>query len=334
MDFSAEEDGHEQDQAHVPSSSNSVPSLGHFCVRAIGANFNSIDSLGTMPYRIVKPILEDKRCTPDILRKFELNSPHLKKYDQEIWQKFLFDKYPEKMGNYTKGDLAVNSWRKLYTQSQLEDEEKLKQAAVRLRESKQMASTEKKGRQVQMTTKLPPPKRARYGESSWSGASAKPKTLMEKARTQSKKTTTMYRSPGSTIIRKVGVNSSNSSATSTSSSSSSSQSPITGSSSMFISKTAKAVPVPPSALRVSPSKAHNILLRDYLGSDTHMPTSLSSGSGNPVNAPSLTSSNKQFGLQRRAAATSSYPAQPLLANVASSKIPSSSSSVLRHPFTS
>ncbi|KAG8904252.1 hypothetical protein FRB99_002036 [Tulasnella sp. 403] len=124
----------------------------------------AIDSLGTIPYDIVKPILEDKRCTPDILRKLELNSPHLKERDQEIWKRFFFEKYPEKLEPYSNGEFSVNSWRKLYTQYRLEEEEKLVQASARLRESKERGTAEKKGRQLQLTDKLPPAKRARFGE--------------------------------------------------------------------------------------------------------------------------------------------------------------------------
>ncbi|KAG8889735.1 hypothetical protein FRB98_003027 [Tulasnella sp. 332] len=227
-------------------------------------------------------------------------------------------------------------------QSQLEDEEKLQQAAIRLREFKELASAEKKGRQVQITTKLPPAKRTKWGDSSWGSGPSKPKSLIEKARVQSKKTSTMYRGSGASMARVgggIGGGGSSSSSSTTSSTSGSRSPQVARSSSLFIPKPKPKPTAPissPSApTRVSPNKAHNILLQDHLAlASGESSSSSSTASSSPGALRALGSSNVGNGhgggdqhinhptLQRFTAVstTNADPTRPL-----SSSFPSASS---------
>lgn len=50
-----------------------IKSLTEYSMRAIMANVDAVDSLGTLPYRLAKPILT--LMTPEKLMEIEKNSP-------------------------------------------------------------------------------------------------------------------------------------------------------------------------------------------------------------------------------------------------------------------
>ncbi|KAG8934590.1 hypothetical protein FRC02_009670 [Tulasnella sp. 418] len=307
---------------------SSVPSLMNCCLRVISANINAIESLGDMPYALVKPILEDKRCTAEILRKIEINSPvstetvtklikglalpiqlinlshlwisspryaswpsiffiqHLRKDDQEIWRKHCFDEYSECREKHARGELDhVNSWRKFYMQCRLDREEKLNQATSRMREKRERDDAERKGRQLIVTDKLPPPKRAKWG--AWGGPT-KPKTLLEKARTQTKKATSVYRG----------------------SSTSNSPSSLSTSASKAFSRPSLAkppgssTPISPKPLTQSANKVHHQLLKQYMESTS------------PIGASSntVTKSSSKYTSELSSPSNNSSAARPSLMN--------------------
>ncbi|KAG8970790.1 hypothetical protein FRC03_000007 [Tulasnella sp. 419] len=331
---------------------SSVPSLMNCCLRVISANINAIESLGDMPYALVKPILEDKRCTAEILRKIEINSPvstetvtklikglalpiqlinlshlwisspryaswpsiffiqHLRKDDQEIWRKHCFDEYSECREKHARGELDhVNSWRKFYMQCRLDREEKLNQATSRMREKRERDDAERKGRQLIVTDKLPPPKRAKWGGNcclvdspirrtpnnerfsspsiAWGGPT-KPKTLLEKARTQTKKATSVYRG----------------------SSTSNSPSSLSTSASKAFSRPSLAkppgssTPISPKPLTQSANKVHHQLLKQYMESTS------------PIGASSntVTKSPSKYTSELSSPSNNSSAARPSLMN--------------------
>ncbi|QRV85863.1 RNA polymerase II transcription factor SIII (Elongin) subunit A [Ceratobasidium sp. AG-Ba] len=136
-----------------------------------------------------------------------------------IWKKRCLDEFIDVRQSYESGSMEEpRSWRKRYfvrtpctpprlepTLSDLyrpwkkkktaqdERERKISDSASRLRGMYQQGESSKRGRQTIYTTKAPPPKRGRFG----SFGISKPRTLIDKARQDTKKIQNVWTGPSS-----------------------------------------------------------------------------------------------------------------------------------------
>ncbi|KAF8609925.1 hypothetical protein BDV93DRAFT_482820 [Ceratobasidium sp. AG-I] len=167
-----------------------VPRLQDYCHRVILANIESVRSTGDMPFRVIRPVLE--KCKVHKLLQLELGSPHLKNDTQVIWKKKCLDEFIDIRQGYESGSMPEpTSWRKQYVIAQEERERKISSSASRLRGMYQDGESSKRGRQTIYTTKAPPPKRGRFG----SFGISKPRTLIDKARQDTKKIQHVWTGP-------------------------------------------------------------------------------------------------------------------------------------------
>ncbi|KAF9514461.1 hypothetical protein BS47DRAFT_871762 [Hydnum rufescens UP504] len=155
-----------------------VRSLSELALRSILLHLDGLNSLGTIPYRLAKPIL--MQCQPEQLMEIERNSPHLKVDDQEIWEELCvkrFDIQRDKEGYPTP-----KSWRKYYHVALAREKQLEEEAGLRIRSKYQALEAQKQERRLVFTAaNVPPMKRARTN--GW-GKNPAPKTLYEKARSE------------------------------------------------------------------------------------------------------------------------------------------------------
>ncbi|QRW14439.1 hypothetical protein RhiLY_13438 [Ceratobasidium sp. AG-Ba] len=145
-----------------------------------------------MPFRVIRPVLD--KCKAQKLFELEQASPHLKNDTQVIWKKRCLDEFIDVRQSYESGSMEEpRSWRKRYFTAQDERERKISDSASRLRGMYQQGESSKRGRQTIYTTKAPPPKRGRFG----SFGISKPRTLIDKARQDTKKIQNVWTGPSS-----------------------------------------------------------------------------------------------------------------------------------------
>ncbi|KAF5373711.1 hypothetical protein D9758_000744 [Tetrapyrgos nigripes] len=163
-----------------------VASLVHYCQRVASNHIDFISSLGDLSYPLVKPILE--RCSAEQLLRLEHNAPHHSLsliLFPEIWKELCFRDHPISVQRYL--DEEPESWREQYTVLVEEEHQKFEAAGNRLRIQRLQAEERKKEREVRLTDRVPPAKRARpWGPS-------QPKSLFQKTRSEASKIQrTMY----------------------------------------------------------------------------------------------------------------------------------------------
>ncbi|KAF9246428.1 RNA polymerase II transcription factor SIII subunit A-domain-containing protein [Melanogaster broomeanus] len=156
-----------------------VPTLVSYCQRASSA----ISCLGDdIRYDVIKPVLEC--CSADTLLRLEQSSPYLEEDTSDLWKRLCFKSYPllaEQLIQH--GNVQSESWREQYFLLQKAEAHRLEEVASKLRSQRMEAAERKKEREVKLTDKLPPTKRARGG---WATAS-QPKTLFQKTKNEATK---------------------------------------------------------------------------------------------------------------------------------------------------
>ncbi|KAG9124743.1 hypothetical protein FRC07_010407 [Ceratobasidium sp. 392] len=176
----------------------------------------SVTSTGDIPFRVIRPVLE--KCKAHKLTELEQASPHLKNDTQVIWKKKCLDDFIDIRQSYENGSMEEpRSWRKRYLTALDERERKISDSASRLRGMYQQGESSKRDRQTLYTTKAPPPKRGRFvpvptGRHSWSVVThpgsigiSKPRTLIAKARQDTKKIQHVWTAPSgpsSPVVRR------------------------------------------------------------------------------------------------------------------------------------
>ncbi|KDQ07067.1 hypothetical protein BOTBODRAFT_149386 [Botryobasidium botryosum FD-172 SS1] len=193
-----------------------VRSLSQLCLRVISTNINDYQSLGDLPYRLVKPILE--KCTPEALLQFEKASPHLKAEDQEIWEDLCYKHFGDVRRAPDGSELAApKSWRKHFVVCREQEAIRVEVAGARLREKYQRLEASKRDRQLIFTDNVPPMKRQKMSGGGFTWGATKPRTLFDKARSSAKKIKAVYRGPPIQPSPASWTDSSSSSSSSTSS---------------------------------------------------------------------------------------------------------------------
>ncbi|KAG2060549.1 hypothetical protein BDR06DRAFT_469598 [Suillus hirtellus] len=163
--------------------SRRLPTLVTYCQRVLSTYTDSISSLGdeAIRYDVIKPVLEC--CSADTLLRLEQSSPFLENDTSEIWRRLCWKTFPLLAEQYfQEGSEAPESWRKQFFLLREAEAERLELAGSRLRSQRMEAEERKKEREVKITDRLPPPKRAR----GW-GAPSQPKTLFQKTKNDATK---------------------------------------------------------------------------------------------------------------------------------------------------
>jgi len=153
-----------------------VPSLVSYCQRILSAHADAITCLGDdVRYDVIKPVLEC--CSADTLLRLEQSSPYLEQDTSDLWEHLCFKSYPllaERLAR--NADEQSQSWRDQYFLLREAEAHRLEEAASRLRNQRMEEAERKKEREIKLTNKLPPPKRAR---TAW-GTPHQPKSLFQR----------------------------------------------------------------------------------------------------------------------------------------------------------
>ncbi|KAJ3559318.1 hypothetical protein NP233_g11294 [Leucocoprinus birnbaumii] len=159
-----------------------VPTLVQLCQRVASSCVDSVTTFGDdLSYPLVKPILE--RCTAGQLLVLEESSPHLLEDTLEIWMQLCIRKYPTAVEKYLDDDLLEpTSWRERYKVLEREEQRRFERLGSKLKAQRMEAEERKKEREVKLTDRVPPPKRAR----TW-GAPVPQRTLMQKTFSEASK---------------------------------------------------------------------------------------------------------------------------------------------------
>ncbi|KIJ69081.1 hypothetical protein HYDPIDRAFT_105654 [Hydnomerulius pinastri MD-312] len=165
------------------ASQRRVPTLVSYCQRVLSAHADSISCLGDdIRYDVIKPVLEC--CSADTLLRLEQSSPYLEEDTPDLWERLCFKSYPLLAEQLTRnGGVQPESWRDQYFLLREAEAHRLEEAASRLRSQRMEADERKKEREVKLTDRLPPAKRARGG---WATAS-QPKSLFQKTKNEATK---------------------------------------------------------------------------------------------------------------------------------------------------
>ncbi|EIN07190.1 hypothetical protein PUNSTDRAFT_144721 [Punctularia strigosozonata HHB-11173 SS5] len=163
-------------EGNEPStSSRSTPSLVQYCQRALALHIEAITDVGTIPYTLIKPMLET--VDPETLDILETASPHLVHDTSELWKRFCFRLFPTAAGDVERENPSTSvDWKDHYLDMRAQQAQRLEEVAAKLRNQRQAAEKQKKEDAIKVTDRLPPAKRPRWG------MPAPQKTLFQKTR--------------------------------------------------------------------------------------------------------------------------------------------------------
>lgn len=198
-----------------------VPRLTELCIRVLQSNVHQIQDVGDIPYEMLREVLPG--CRVEQLREIEEVSPQIADEDDEIWETFFkrdfplvaearqatIDKLSAPPSSSAGGEAVSNyedlfsTYRDLYYEAEVARDEKLALAGSRLKEKIATLRQKKQERSVVLDPKLGlNPKLNRRSKISpiktrWSQqqSSARPKTLMEKARAKAGAVAYAYHPP-------------------------------------------------------------------------------------------------------------------------------------------
>jgi len=174
-----------------------VPSLVSYCQRVLSAHADAITCLGDdIRYDVIKPVLEC--CSADTLLRLEQSSP-VSLFRNHIIIPLIVDSVSRTRHIRHVGrdrqirlpsspllaeQLARNGDQQHIRTQLLREAEahRLEEAASRLRNQRMEAAERKREREVKLTDKLPPAKRAR----AW-GTSSQPRSLFQKTKNEATK---------------------------------------------------------------------------------------------------------------------------------------------------
>jgi hypothetical protein len=142
-----------------------IPTLVHYCRRVATVHVDGIVSLGdTLSFELVRPILES--CTADNLRRLESATPHLRAHTNDLWRDLCFKEYQVEAEEYSSGSLPPpKSWRDLFFGIRAMKEERFELLRARMKTQRLEAEKHKREKEIKITDRLPPMKRARGCES-------------------------------------------------------------------------------------------------------------------------------------------------------------------------
>lgn len=149
--------------------------LSQYCHRVVAKNIDFLHDVGDVPYRVLKPVLDV--CSAQSLLRLERKAPHIALEDEEVWRALCLREFP---ALELDDDGEPDSWRDYYHELKEDAESRIEQAASRMRSLREEERAHKRARQIVVTDKQPPTRRAR-------GGAPRPKTLFEKTRKEAQK---------------------------------------------------------------------------------------------------------------------------------------------------
>jgi len=159
-----------------------VPTLVSYCQRVLSAHADALSYLGDdIRYDVIKPVLEC--CSADTLLRLEQSCPCLEEDTSDLWERLCFKSYPLLAEQLPRIGVQSEPWREQYFLLREAEAHRLEEVASKLRSQRIEAAERKKEREVKLTDKLPPTKRARSG---WATTS-QPKTLFQKTKNDATK---------------------------------------------------------------------------------------------------------------------------------------------------
>lgn len=162
-----------------------IPTLGAYCQRVLSTHADALSCLGDdIRYDLIKPVLEC--CSAETLLRLEQSSPYLQENTSDLWERLCFKTYPLLVEQLARnGELRPDSWREQFFFLREAEAHRLEEVTSKLRSQRLEAAERKKEREVKLTDRLPPTKRART-------SATQPKTLFQKAKKEVKSRTALY----------------------------------------------------------------------------------------------------------------------------------------------
>lgn len=162
-----------------------IPTLVSYCQRVLSVHADALSCLGEgIRYGLIKPVLEC--CSADTLLRLEQSSPYLAENTSDLWERLCFKTYPLLAEQLARsGELHPDSWSEQFFLLREAEAHRLEQVTSKLRNQRMEAAERKKEREVKLTDRLPPTKRAR-------ASGNQPKTLFQKARNEVKLRKSLY----------------------------------------------------------------------------------------------------------------------------------------------
>ncbi|KAI6045533.1 RNA polymerase II transcription factor SIII subunit A-domain-containing protein [Pisolithus marmoratus] len=162
-----------------------IPTLTTYCQRVLSAHADALSCLGDdIRYDLIKPVLEC--CSAETLLRLEQSSPYLQENTSDLWERLCFKTYPLLVEQLIRnGELRPDSWREQFFFLREAEAHRLEEVSSKLRNQRMEAAERKKEREVKLTDRLPPTKRART-------SATQPKTLFQKTKKEVKFRTALY----------------------------------------------------------------------------------------------------------------------------------------------
>ncbi|KAI6028495.1 RNA polymerase II transcription factor SIII subunit A-domain-containing protein [Pisolithus orientalis] len=165
--------------------SRRIPTLASYCQRVLSAHADALSCLGDdIRYDLIKPVLEC--CSAETLLRLEQSSPYLQENTSDLWERLCFKTYPLLVEQLARnGELRPESWREQFFLLREAEAHRLEEVSSKLRNQRMEAAERKKEREVKLTDRLPPAKRARTSVT-------QPKSLFQKAKNEVKFRKALY----------------------------------------------------------------------------------------------------------------------------------------------
>ncbi|KAI6166919.1 RNA polymerase II transcription factor SIII subunit A-domain-containing protein [Pisolithus thermaeus] len=178
-----------------------IPTLGTYCQRVLSSHADGADTVKLLPlsypfwpalsclgddirYDLIKPVLEC--CSAETLLRLEHSSPYLQENTSDLWERLCFKTYPLLVEQLARnGELRPDSWREQFFFLREAEAHRLEEVTSKLRSQRMEAAERKKEREVKLTDRLPPAKRART-------SGTQHNTLFQKAKKEVKSRTALY----------------------------------------------------------------------------------------------------------------------------------------------
>ncbi|KAA1469346.1 hypothetical protein DENSPDRAFT_928054 [Dentipellis sp. KUC8613] len=158
-----------------------IPSLVQLCQKVVSAHVDLIQSIGDASFELVRPVLQ--YCSIETLLRIEENSPHIEEDTNELWKAQCIRAYPLATEQHIAGaEEPPSSWKEVYFLLRDQEAKRFEAVGSRIRNQRLEAEIKKKEREIKLTDRIPPAKRAR----GWNGPT-QPKSLFQKTRSEASK---------------------------------------------------------------------------------------------------------------------------------------------------
>ncbi|GAA5878425.1 hypothetical protein JCM1840_002580 [Sporobolomyces johnsonii] len=170
---------------------SSPPSLRTSAESVLRHYWSTVNDVGDTPYELIANVL--KLSSAHQLAQLEANSPHLASSTNHIWRDLCIHDFVDvrimiEDGRMSRTD-EPTSWKDRYAEEEAKREAKMEAILSKLRGQYKDHASDRASKSIQAVDGLRLEKRRKTNHG---GSSAKPKTLFEKARSNTKAITSMY----------------------------------------------------------------------------------------------------------------------------------------------